>query len=126
MNAFTKEETQNTPKINFDIQKNIFEISGKSFPEDSQGFYQQLLTWMDETANAFPDIFSVNFNFYYISSSSIIAIKKLLLKLKHQESVGKKITIFWHYDEDDDDIKRTGEDYEKVAGMNFSFVANKE
>ncbi|HVA99620.1 MAG TPA: DUF1987 domain-containing protein [Bacteroidia bacterium] len=126
MKAFTKAATQNTPEINFDINKNIFEISGKSFPEDSQGFYDQFLNWIDETANEFPENLIINFNFYYLSSSSIIAIKKLLLKLKNFEKSGKKIIIHWYYDEDDDDIKRTGEDYEKVAGMKFSYIVNKE
>ena len=40
--------TTDTPKVLFDPDNNIFEISGRSLPEDVITFYQPVIEWLDD------------------------------------------------------------------------------
>lgn len=124
MNRLEIPEGGNTPYILFDPQTSVFKIEGKSFPEDSKEFYRALLEWLEVFKANLPPAFQLNFNLFYLSSSSIISVKQILLKLNEFQSMGTKVTVVWHYDEDDDDIKKTGEDYMKITKLPFQFIVN--
>lgn len=117
-------ETNNTPHIVLDSTANLCKVEGKSFPEDSKEFYRPVIDWMDELIVAQPASFTIEFNLFYLSSSSIISVKQLLLKVVDLQAKGTKINVIWSYDEDDDDIKKTGEDYQKLTRINFDFRVN--
>jgi len=119
-------EERHTPKVVLNPESNTFEISGKSFPEDSRQFYKQVLDWLDEFMLTKPKSVNFKFNLFYLSSSSIISIKQILLKLKDVGNGGADVQVLWHFDSDDDDIRKTGEDYLKLTQMNFQFIANEE
>src|SRR4051812_907976 len=105
--------SNNTPHIIFDADSNTYIIEGKSFPEDSKEFYRPVIEWMDELKLTSPKSIRISFNLFYLSSSSIISVKQLLMKVVDLTGSGTAATIVWNYDEDDDDIKKTGEDYQK-------------
>ena len=50
MEIINLEGTEDTPKIILDKTNKIFEISGRSLPEDSAEFYQPVLDWLGEYA----------------------------------------------------------------------------
>ena len=117
-------ETGNTPHIMLDAMANNFLIEGKSFPEDSKEFYSLVFEWLDKYKETNPKFFTVNFNLFYLSSSSIISVKQLLLRIVELQNSGTEVKVVWCYDEDDDDIKKTGEDYEKITKLNFEYKIN--
>jgi hypothetical protein len=116
--------TVNTPHIILDADKKIFLIEGKSYPEDSKQFFQSTLDWLNEYRKQKPESFILKCNVFYLSSSSMISFKQILLILVAYQVDGAKVEILWNYDEDDDDIKRTGEDYMKITNLKFTFKAN--
>lgn len=118
-------ETSNTPHIVLDPTTNTFLIEGKSFPEDGKEFYRPVIEWMEEYKSTKPSSVKIDFNLFYLSSSSVISIKQVLLKVIDMKNLGANITVVWNYDEDDDDIKKTGEDYEKLLKVDFQFNINK-
>ena len=124
MDRLEIQESGNTPHILFDPSSNIFKIEGKSFPEDSKEFYHQSIDWLESFKKNLPSVFNLNFNLFYLSSSSIISVKQILMKLVEYQSMGTKVTVIWNYDDDDDDIRKTGEDYMKITKLNFQFVIN--
>ena len=117
-------EGGNTPHIILDPSAGIYKISGKSFPEDSKEFYRNVIDWLEDFKAEKPAEFRLYFNLFYLSSSSIISVKQVLLKLAAYREAGCKVKIIWNYDEDDDDIKKTGEDYMKITRLDFEFVVN--
>lgn len=119
-------ETSNTPHILFDLESGTFVIDGKSFPEDSKEFYRPLIEWVDQLISNKEGVFKLNlqFNLFYLSSSSIISVKQLLMKLVDLQNAGVSLMVTWKYDDDDDDIKKTGEDYQKITKLNFTFEVN--
>lgn len=124
MNRLEITEGGNTPYILFDPESGVFKIDGKSFPEDSKEFYRPVLEWLDTYKANKPGAFNLNFNLFYLSSSSVISVKQILLKLIEFQSDGSKVEVIWYYDEDDDDIKKTGEDYMKITKLPFHFKVN--
>lgn len=116
--------SNNTPHIILDVETNTFLIEGKSFPEDSKEFYRPVIEWMDEFKASNPEKIKVSFNLFYLSSSSIISVKQFLMKIVDLNASGVPATIEWSYDEDDDDIKKTGEDYQKLTKLNFEYKIN--
>lgn len=50
MEVISIKGTQETPEVLLDSSKGIFDISGKSLPEDVKEFYNPLLRWFDEYA----------------------------------------------------------------------------
>ena len=116
--------SNNTPHIILDADSQSILIEGKSFPEDSKEFYRPVIEWMDEFKASDPKEVNISFNLFYLSSSSIISVKQFLMKVVDIGSSGAKTTIVWAYDEDDDDIKKTGEDYQRLTKLNFEFKIN--
>ena len=116
--------SNNTPHRLLDAESNNFLIEGKSFPEDSKEFYRPVIEWMDEFKTMDSKSVKISFNLFYLSSSSIISVKQFLMKVVDLSASGVKATIVWNYDEDDDDIKKTGEDYQKLTKLNFEYIVN--
>ena len=46
------------------------------------------------------------------------------MKAVELSNAGTQTTVLWSYDEDDDDIKKTGEDYQKLTKLNFEYKIN--
>lgn len=124
MNRLEIKETNNTPHIIMDSTTNSIIIEGKSFPEDSKEFYKSVVDWIDEYRIKKPKEVILTINLFYLSSSSIISIKQLLMKVEEMTQEGTKALIIWCYDEDDDDIKKTGEDYARLTKLTFEFKIN--
>lgn len=116
--------SNNTPHIILDVDLDVLLIEGKSFPEDSKEFYRPVIEWMDELKTTNPRKIKISFNLFYLSSSSIISVKQFLMKAVELSNAGTQITILWSYDDDDDDIKKTGEDYQKLTKLNFEYKIN--
>jgi hypothetical protein len=124
MNRLEIAESGNTPHILFEPVSGIFKIEGKSFPEDSKEFYRPVIEWLNSYKADQPAAIRFNFNLFYLSSSSIISVKQVLLKLIEFQNQKTDVIVVWNYDEDDDDIKKTGEDYMKITKLPFEFVMN--
>jgi hypothetical protein len=117
MNRLEITEGGNTPHILFDPEAGIFKIEGKSFPEDSKEFYRPIIEWLEAYKSNLPPTFVLSFNLFYLSSSSIISVKQVLLKLIDYQAKGTDVSVHWYYDEDDDDIK-------KITKLPFHFKVN--
>jgi hypothetical protein len=115
-------ETLNSPKVLFDPTKKRYEISGKSFPENSKTFYEPVFEWISELSTTDADKMQLSLMFDYISSSSVITIKQLLSKVKALSDKGASIDVLWHYDVADPDIRDIGEEYKKLVGINIQFI----
>ncbi|MDA9563176.1 DUF1987 domain-containing protein [Flavobacteriales bacterium] len=122
MNSLILAEGKNTPEIVFDPSQNSFSVKGKSFPENAKRFYAEVLEWLDNYAPSSPITFDVVL--YYISSSSIISILEIIRKLDKINSNGDLVSINWYYEADDDDIKKIGEDYQRISNVSINLIAN--
>jgi hypothetical protein len=115
--------TDATPNVIFDKEKEVFEISGKSLPEDVTTFYDPILNWIDEYAkNPNPKTnFVIKMSYFNTASSKILLDILMILEELHQN--GNEILIRWFYPEDDEDMMEAGEEYADIVELPFEQVS---
>ena len=98
------EGTNKTPKVILTAATGVLEIAGKSIPENSFGFYQPLMVWLDNYALQPLPKTEVNMLLEYFNTSSSKCILDFLRKLEVLHKSGKThVQILWHYEEEDED-----------------------
>lgn len=116
------EPTRVTPLINFDPDQGLLEMKGRSSPENSIQFYQNVIDGLEEfSSNGKVDLIA-NFAFEYFNTSSSKCLFDVFKKLSKIEQSGKNVIINWFYEEDDDDMMEAGEDYSDLLDLNFNFM----
>ncbi|MHC1703768.1 MAG: DUF1987 domain-containing protein [Tenuifilaceae bacterium] len=125
------EPTEFTPRINFDPENNIFEISGFSRPENVIGFYRPVLKWLDEYYDNIlsknidynKSVLTINLKMTYFNSASSKFILDVLLEFMKYHSKGNDIVINWYYEDGDDEIQESGEEISDMLGYTFNFIS---
>ena len=123
MQKLVLEESDNTPKVVFDPEKNIFEISGSSHPENPAKFYNPILNWIDEYAKAPNNVTELSFKLDYFNSSTAKYILNILWGFEKAAKQGtSKIVFQWYYIEEDLDAFASGERYAQLTTSDFHLV----
>jgi hypothetical protein len=118
MEIINLEGTEDTPKIILDKDKGLFEISGRSLPEDAAEFYAPILEWLDKYQSAPNPETNFLFKLEYFNTASSKLILDILSKLDN--IAGTRVT--WYYHEDDEDMEEAGEEFsELVENVPFEF-----
>jgi hypothetical protein len=115
--------TEDTPKIMLDAENEIFEISGRSLPEDVSSFYEPVLNWLNEYAENPNNKTVFNFKLTYFNTASSKLLLDILMKLEEMHEKGQDILIRWHYPEDDEDMAEAGEEYSDIVDVPFEQVS---
>lgn len=126
MEKFILRETPKTPSVSFDPVDGVFEIRGKSIPENSIGFYAPILEYLDSYSGspAMSTILNVRFEFFNTSSSNRIhAMFKKFEKL-YQEN--REVLIRWFCENGDDNMLDAGEDFRAILHVPFEIVEVEE
>jgi hypothetical protein len=117
MQIINLEGTEDTPKILLDKGNGIFEISGRSLPEDSAEFFQPVLDWIDEYKEQANPKTEFVFKLEYFNTASSKLILDILSNLEDIENT----TIQWYYHEDDEDMQEAGEEFSELVELPFEF-----
>ena len=92
-NLFLK-GTKDTPTIDFDKDKNVLEISGSSYPEDTFKFYAPINDWMEEFLKITGRQIQVNFKMLHFNSSSALFYLEFLKLLESYQLQTAKQNLF--------------------------------
>jgi len=115
--------TDDTPTVILDAENDIFEISGRSLPEDVTAFYDPILNWLDEYA-AGPNAKTIfTFKLVYFNTASSKLLLDILMKLEEMHEDGKEVLVKWYYPEDDEDMQEAGEEYADIVDVPFEQVS---
>ena len=114
--------TDDTPGVILDAGRNLFELSGRSLPEDVVKFYKPLLDWLDEYAQSANAHTEFNFKLSYFNTASSKIILDIMMKLEGIHSDGKNISIKWHYPSDDEDMMEAGEEYADIVDVPIEMI----
>jgi hypothetical protein len=109
---------EDTPSVILDQERNRFEISGKSFPEDPTEFFTPILQWLEKYIEE-PNPFTLfEIKIYYFNSASakqFLKIFSLLIKISSPYA----INIIWYYEPDDSTMRVKGEAYRNMLPVSF-------
>ncbi|MBI4647317.1 MAG: DUF1987 domain-containing protein [Bacteroidia bacterium] len=109
------------PAINFDSDKGLIEISGRSTIENSTGFYQPLYEWINYYNEAPAKFTTVNIRLEYFNTSTSRWLFKILKKLETTQINTKNVIINWYYI--DEDILDAGKDMEAMIDIPFQMLS---
>ena len=117
MEILNLEGTEDTPKIILDKKNGIFEISGRSLPEDSAEFYRPVLEWIEQYGEQSNPSTDFVFTLEYFNTAS----SKLILDVLSALEDIKGMKILWYFHEDDEDMEEAGQEFSELVEIPFEF-----
>ncbi len=117
------EATDDTPQVTLNKQSNIFEISGRSLPEDVIKFYEPIFKWLENYVSDPNDKTEVILRIDYFNSASQRALNEILTILSRAYNKGNNMSIKWYYMQDDDDILEAGQEFEDLTKLPFQYIS---
>lgn len=115
--------TDDTPSVTLDVANEIFEISGRSLPEDVAAFYEPILDWIERYSEEASGKTIFNFKLVYFNTASSKMLLDILLKLEEMYESGKDVLVRWHFPEDDEDMEEAGEEYADIVEVPFEQIS---
>ena len=122
MNPIIFSATEDTPEVKLDSANNIFEMSGRSLPEDVVKFYRPILDWLDQYAQSPNEKTVFEFKLSYFNTASSKIILDIMMKLEEIHNGGNNVTIKWNYPSDDEDMMEAGEEYADIVDVPIELV----
>lgn len=122
MDALDIRATNDTPKVLLDKENDIFEISGRSLPEDVVSFYQPVVDWLEEYKTQALGFTEFVFKYIYFNTATSKLIQDILYKLEELHESGKEVQVLWYYEEDDEDIQDLGEEFAENIDVPFEII----
>jgi hypothetical protein len=117
MEILNIEGSDDTPKVRLDKNANIFEISGRSLPEDSVSFYNPVMDWIKAYGKAPNPSTEFAFKLDYFNTSS----SKMILDLLKLLNEIKGVSILWYCLKDDEEVREAGEEFSEQVDIPFIF-----
>ena len=126
MEKLIVKETAKTPSINFDPDRGLFEIKGKSIPENSIGFYAPMLDYLDVYSSRPADRTILNVKFEFFNTSSSNRIHALFKKFERLYQSDKEVLIRWFCENGDENMLDAGEDFKAILQVPFEIIEVEE
>lgn len=122
MRVFRTEGTEDSPKIILDKENNVFEIAGKSLPEDVLYFYTPVIKWLNEYAEDPLDETVFSFKMEYYNTASSRFLLNIMLVLGDIQKDGHKVFVRWFYPHNDAEIEEGGKDYFSIVNLPHEII----
>ncbi len=127
MEKLIVEPTLNSPRVVLDPEKNQFQFSGESRPENVRDFYMPILEWLDQYTSEIAGkennaLREFQFNFEYFNSTSAKYILDVFKALHEMQVKGEEILIKWLYEEDDEDMLEVGQEMSRMSKLPFEYI----
>ncbi len=123
MENYSHTPTPKTPKLEFKFDTGLFEISGRSIPENSIEFYKPLLASLEKyVLNPAPST-TLSINLEYFNTSSSKCLVDIFRKLESIREMSD-VKIFWHYEEEDEDMLESGVDFKKIIKVPMELIVS--
>ncbi len=117
MENFFLEGTNKTPQLDFNSNEGRFLIAGRSIPENSIEFYKPLFEWLDNYINQAKSNTTLDVKLEYFNTSSSKCLVEIFRKLEALQQKNDNVLINWYYEEDDEDMQESGEDFQEIIDV---------
>lgn len=116
--------TEDSPLISFCNTSKKLEISGRSIPEDANGFYLPVLDWIKKIKDSVPSGYEFLINLeYFNTSTSKILLDILTFCEQYHYSGLSTFEITWNYDKCDTNMLETAEEFSDIIELPFNINA---
>jgi hypothetical protein len=111
-NSFHIDPTADTPGVIYSPKDAVFEISGRSLPENAYAFFEQLILWAEKFD---PALLNQNlvlrFKLDYFNSASGRYLLEFLATLEKRFNDASQARIEWYVDKEDELMIEKGEEF---------------
>ncbi|MBL4752302.1 MAG: DUF1987 domain-containing protein [Flavobacteriales bacterium] len=115
--------TAKTPEVLFDATKGLISFKGRSIPEHTVEFYKPLHQWIDEYGQNPQAFTTIEIFVEYYNTSSSKSILDLFKRLENVHKMGHDMVVQWYYEEDDEALLESGEEYESMVDIPFELIS---
>lgn len=121
MELLNIDKTIKTPKVVFDYENGELLIEGISIPENTTGFYENILKWVENYQKQPQPKTTLTLKLEYFNTSTSVVLLSLLKKFKQIKNSDLK--VIWYYEEEDLEMEEVGEDYQSIIKIPFELVS---
>jgi hypothetical protein len=122
MNIFLLEEKSTTPGIDFNPTTGILKLTGMSCAENSFKFFEPIYKWLEDYQKEAPSSTTLIFKLQYFNTSSAKCLYDVIDILKPLIEKGKNLTVEWHYENEDEDMRDAGINYSDLLDIPFKMI----
>lgn len=120
-------QTSKTPEIRFMAKKGLLELRGVSIPEDAENIYLPLIKWVEDYVKVTKNkMTTFSFKLIYFNTTTSDYLVGILRQLKLLFKKSQQVKIVWYYEEEDEDMRETGNHFQAIIGLPFDFVSVNE
>lgn len=117
---------KDSPDILFNPENNEFSIKGVCHPENVTKFFIPVIRWLDEyilelKKTGVKKPIKVIFFFRYFNSATYKFLISLLQKINEFSSLSIPISVEWHYEFEDEDMKESGVELFEFSGIKIPY-----
>lgn len=122
MDSLIIKPTEHLPAISL-VAEGQFVFYGKSLPEDGKVFYMPVISWLEKYSHSPAVKTQCSFKMEYLNSSSSKCFADIFNILVSLHEKNHAVEIIWNYDQEDDEMKEMGEQYQSIYKLQFQFRA---
>jgi len=126
MEKFVIKETSKTPSVNFDPELGLFELKGKSIPENSTGFYGPLFEYIEGYSSRPAERTVLNVKFEFFNTSSSNRIHALFKRFERIYLRNSDVLIRWYCENGDENMRDAGKDFKAILQVPFEIIEVEE
>ncbi len=126
MEKFVIKETSKTPSVNFDPELGLFELKGKSIPENSTGFYGPLFEYIEGYSSRPAERTVLNVKFEFFNTSSSNRIHALFKRFERIYLRNSDVLIRWYCENGDENMRDAGKDFKAMLQVPFEIIEVEE
>jgi len=119
MENFFIKGTDRTPEISFNVNLGVLAISGRSITENPISFYKKLEEIVIEYGEKPRPNTSILVTLEYFNTSTSKCLVDLFKLFEPIHATKSKVLVEWFYEQDDEEIMDSGEDYKDFINIPF-------
>ncbi len=123
MDKFHIEGQEFVPEVFFDPDKDTLTISGASYHEYTDEFFDPIFAWLEEYLATPGRTVTFNFDMNYFNTASSKCFYDMLEMMEdYVESGQGKVVVNWKYQRDDIDMEESGKDFVESINLDFRLI----
>ncbi len=115
------EETEDSPGILLDLDKQQIIVEGPSFPEDAVEIYKPIIKWLNENDKLIDNLECL-FDYTILSSASNKMVFEIFVRLEEMHARGKDVLVKWFYSSYDEDMLDEGKGFKDNLKLDFELI----
>jgi hypothetical protein len=123
MNDLILNPSRDTLSIICNYQTGMIELEGISYPQDAADFFNPIYEWLEIYIEQVGGSITLNLRINYLNTSSTKCLFDFIDRLEEYYKEGKEVKINWYYEQDDEDIRETGLEFQEDMELPFELLA---